>query len=112
MYVMSTLKMPQMAQALERAGYILLGFLPGYDRDGRPIIVVRGFRIEHVFDQSQTEQIPGAQQLPEPRPWVAQRGQGPAGLWDAICALITAAGYEIEPRPPVGAGRRRCLPGR
>ncbi|MGD9697300.1 MAG: ArdC-like ssDNA-binding domain-containing protein [Thermoleophilia bacterium] len=77
--------------------------LPGYDRDGRPIIVVRGFRIEHVFDQSQTEQIPGAQQLPEPRPWVAQRGQGPAGLWDAICALITAAGYEIEHRPPVGA---------
>jgi len=33
MYVMATLKMPQMAQAMERAGYTLLGFLPGYDRE-------------------------------------------------------------------------------
>ena len=77
--------------------------LPGYDRDGRPILVVRGFRIEHVFDQSQTEQIPGAEQLPEPRSWIAQRGAGPAGLWEAICALITAARYAIEHRPPVEA---------
>jgi hypothetical protein len=76
--------------------------LPAYDGDGRPIIVVRGFRIEHVFDQSQTEQIPGAEQLPEPRSWIAQRGQGPAGLWEAMCALIIAEGYAIEHRPPVG----------
>lgn len=33
MYVMATLKGPQMGIALERAGYTLLGFVPGYDRE-------------------------------------------------------------------------------
>lgn len=33
MYVMATLKIPSMAVALERAGYVLLGFVPGYDRE-------------------------------------------------------------------------------
>lgn len=45
MYVMATLKMPQMAQALERAGYILLGFLPGYDRE-----VVADGTVKRVFE--------------------------------------------------------------
>ncbi len=33
MYVMATLKIPYMQIALERAGYQLLGFTPGYDRE-------------------------------------------------------------------------------
>lgn len=33
MYAMVTLKHPYMAQALEHAGYRLLGFWPGYDRE-------------------------------------------------------------------------------
>lgn len=33
MYVMATLKIPNMQLALERAGYQLLGFTPGYDRE-------------------------------------------------------------------------------
>lgn len=32
-YTLATLKTPQMQQALERAGYQLLGFAPGYDRE-------------------------------------------------------------------------------
>jgi GNAT superfamily N-acetyltransferase len=32
-YTLATLKMPQMQIALERAGYQLLGFAPGYDRE-------------------------------------------------------------------------------
>lgn len=32
-YTMATLKSPHMQQALERAGYRLLGFAPGYDRE-------------------------------------------------------------------------------
>jgi hypothetical protein len=33
MYALVTLKHPYMAQALEHAGYRLLGFFPGYDRE-------------------------------------------------------------------------------
>jgi len=32
-YVMATLKNPYMQLAMERAGYQLLGFTPGYDRE-------------------------------------------------------------------------------
>ena len=65
-------------------------------------MLVRGFRIEHVWDHSQTEPIAGAEQLPEPRSWISQVGHGPEGLWDAVCVVIEAEGYAIEHRPPVG----------
>ena len=32
-YTLATMKMPQMQLALERAGYQLIGFMPGYDRE-------------------------------------------------------------------------------
>ncbi|AKM03254.1 GNAT family N-acetyltransferase [Burkholderia pyrrocinia] len=32
-YTMATLKVPHMQVALERAGYLLVGFAPGYDRE-------------------------------------------------------------------------------
>ena len=32
-YTMATMKMPQMQRALEHAGYQLIGFVPGYDRE-------------------------------------------------------------------------------
>lgn len=32
-YTLATMKMPQMQLALERAGYHLIGFMPGYDRE-------------------------------------------------------------------------------
>jgi hypothetical protein len=75
---------------------------PADDSDARPLMVVRGFRVEHVWDQSQTDPIPGVEQLPEPRGWISQSGEGPEGLWAAVCRLIEAAGYVIEHRPPVG----------
>jgi antirestriction protein ArdC len=64
---------------------------PAYDAEGRPIMVVGGFRIEHVFDVSQTD---GEQLATMPGvPYLA--GDGPAGLWDAVAELITEAGFEI-----------------
>lgn len=45
MYVMATLKIPTMAIALERAGYLLLGFVPGYDRE-----VVADGSVRRVFE--------------------------------------------------------------
>jgi hypothetical protein len=41
MYVMATLKIPNMRLALERAGYQLLGFAPGYDREVVAVGVVK-----------------------------------------------------------------------
>lgn len=32
-YTLATMEMPQMQLALERAGYQLIGFMPGYDRE-------------------------------------------------------------------------------
>jgi hypothetical protein len=64
---------------------------PAYDSDGHPLTVVCGFRIEHVFDISQTDgeplaTMPGVPYLVD---------DGPEGLWDAIAELITGAGLEI-----------------
>lgn len=63
-----------------------------YDAQGRPKMVIRGFKIEHVFDVSQTDGEP----LPEgPSPTILT-GEGPEGLWDAVAALVTSKGYEIR----------------
>jgi antirestriction protein ArdC len=64
---------------------------PAYELDGRPIMLVRGFRIEHVFDISQTdgEQLPTMPDVPY------LVGDGPAGLWEAVSNLFTRAGFEI-----------------
>src|SRR5574337_1321758 len=45
MYAMATLKMPNMQLALERAGYRLLGFVPGYARE-----MVAGGGVKRVFE--------------------------------------------------------------
>ena len=43
-YTLATMKMPQMQLALERAGYQLRGFMPGYDREEiSPGVVKRVF---------------------------------------------------------------------
>lgn len=43
-YTLATMKMPQMQLALERAGYQLIGFMPGYDREETsPGVVKRVF---------------------------------------------------------------------
>jgi len=44
-YGMATLRRPQMQLALERAGYRLLGFVPGYDRE----VVAPGV-VKRVYD--------------------------------------------------------------
>jgi hypothetical protein len=45
MYVMATLKNPYMQLAMERAGYQLLGFTPGYDRE-----IVEGNMVKRVYE--------------------------------------------------------------
>jgi antirestriction protein ArdC len=74
-----------------------------FDRDGRPRRVVRGFTVEYVFDRSQVDPGPAAQPLPDDRGWVAQHGDGPAGLWPALVALTDAHGFTLTVRPPTPA---------
>ncbi|MGY1718590.1 ArdC-like ssDNA-binding domain-containing protein [Blastococcus sp. SYSU DS0552] len=52
--------------------------------------VLRGFRIAHVFDISQTEGDP----LPEIRPELLT-GDAPAALWDALAAQVAGHGYTL-----------------
>jgi len=58
-----------------------------FDAEGRPRLVVRGFRVEYVFDVSQVDPGPDAQPLPETRTWTAQQGDAADGLWPALVAL-------------------------
>lgn len=53
---------------------------------------VRGFKVEHVYDVSQTEGEP----LNVPAGPAELRGAAPADLWDDIAAQIAARGYRIE----------------
>jgi len=59
------------------------------DRPGRGR-VLRGFRVAHVFDISQTDGDP----LPEIRPELLT-GDAPAALWEALATQVTAHGYTL-----------------
>lgn len=61
--------------------------------------VMRGVRIAHVFDVSQTDGAP-LPQLPEP---VALTGAAVPGLWDALTDLVRAAGYDVQRNPETTA---------
>ncbi|MHB1201110.1 MAG: hypothetical protein ACYCZ6_16455 [Polaromonas sp.] len=48
-YTLATMKIPHMQMALERAGYQLIGFMPGYDREEvSPGVVKRVFEAGYV----------------------------------------------------------------
>jgi antirestriction protein ArdC len=52
---------------------------------------LRGFKVEHVWDISQTDGEP----LPDIAPALLE-GDGPAGLWEALAGQVAADGYELE----------------
>ncbi|WP_345702785.1 ArdC-like ssDNA-binding domain-containing protein [Pseudonocardia eucalypti] len=68
---------------------------PAYGDDGRPLMVVCGFRTENVWDISQTD----GEALPTAPTEMILRGAGPAGLWDGLVHLVEAAGYRLERNP-------------
>jgi len=53
--------------------------------------VLRGYRVTHVFDISQTEGEP----LPAVGPQLLTGG-APAGLWDALAGQLSAAGFALR----------------
>lgn len=64
---------------------------PPTSDDDRPARQLRGFKIVHVFDISQTDGEP----LPDVAPELL-RGPAPTELWDRIVALVEADGYAVE----------------
>lgn len=62
------------------------------DPDAKPRVL---FRAVYVFDIAQTEGAPLSQPTPVPSPELLA-GDGPAGLYEAVAAQITAAGFQLE----------------
>jgi hypothetical protein len=58
----------------------------------RPEVVriLRGFRVAHVWDVSQTDGDP----LPDVTP-VLLAGEAPVGLWDSLAAQVAEVGYKL-----------------
>lgn len=77
-----------MEEAAERAR---TGQRPAFDPDGRPALVVRGFRLERVFRYEDTE----GELLPEAPEVGYVTGDTPAGAWDALAALVARDGYRL-----------------
>lgn len=62
------------------------------EETGEDVYRVRGFRIEHVFADSQTD---GDAEVPtRPRP-VLLTGDGPEGLWTALAKLVADSGFQL-----------------
>ena len=66
--------------------------------DDEPKRQLRGFKVVHVFDVTQTDGEP----LPDVEPQLL-RGDAPDRLWDHLVGLIAADGYRIERGPCNGA---------
>jgi antirestriction protein ArdC len=64
---------------------------------------LRGWKIEHVFDVSQTDGDP----LPDLRPHLVE-GDAPDGAWDAVAAQVLEEGFQLlrerDPRIPEAIG--------
>jgi len=72
-----------------------------YDSDGRPAVVVRGFRLERVFRYEDTEGEP----LPEAPEVGYVTGDTPEGAWEALGALVAARGYRLTAEAEDGETR-------
>lgn len=72
-----------------------------YDAQGRPQKVIRGYKIEYVFDVAQTE----GDELPVSLAPDTLTGGDPAGLFDRLGELVTAEGYRIERHPEAGTSQ-------
>ena len=62
-YGLATLKVPSMQLALERAGYQLLGFVPGYDRE----VVAPGL-VKRVYEAVYAKVLVPDEELLRPDP--------------------------------------------
>lgn len=85
------------AEAAERAS----AGRAAYDADGRPALVVRGFRLERVFRYEDTE----GQHLPEMPEVGYATGDTPDDAWATLAALIAGHGLRLTAEPEPGDAR-------
>lgn len=86
-------------EAAERAR---AGQRPAFDvDDGRPALVVQGFKLERVFRYEDTEGEP----LPEAPEVGYVTGDTPAGAWDALAALVGRDGFRVTAEAEDGETR-------
>ena len=71
---------------------------PQGDEEAAARRILRGFKVVHVFDVTQTDGNP----LPDVGPELL-RGDAPQQLWDHLADLVTADGYRLERGPCSGA---------
>lgn len=69
------------------------GGAPSSDEGPMPRRELRGFRVVHVFDITQTDGTP----LPDSAPQLLT-GDAPRGVWDGLVGLTLNAGYRLERR--------------
>jgi antirestriction protein ArdC len=79
-------------EATERAR---VGQRPAFDTDGRPALVVHGFKLERVFRYEDTDGDP----LLETPEVGYVTGDTPAGAWDALATLVARDGYQLTTEP-------------
>jgi hypothetical protein len=72
-----------------------------YDSEGRPALVVRGFKLERVFRYEDTE----GETLPEEPEVGYVTGNTPAGAWEALAALIVGHGCRLTAEPEQDGAR-------
>lgn len=75
------------------------GEAPDADEQVEKRKVLAGFRIEHVFDVSQTSGIP----LPEPPRPALLAGEAPVGLGAAVLEMIEERGFQVDTVPDASA---------
>lgn len=75
------------------------------EQTGEKVSRLGGFKVEHVFDLSQTDGEP----LDEPVTAKLLTGEAPAGLWDALAAQVASAGYTLT-RGDCGGANGRTNP--
>lgn len=77
------------------------GFRGCWEEDGRPVVMVRGFKLERVFRLEDTEGEP----LPDVPEVGYVTGETPEGAWDALVGMITADGFKLTEEPEDGETR-------
>jgi len=77
---------------------------PQGDEDAAAKQVLRGFKVVHVFDVTQTDGNP----LPDIQPRLLT-GDAPQQLWDHLAALVVSDGYRLE-RGPCGGANGYTVP--